>query len=54
MDAQDKRDDGVRREVQDEMGKRFDESVGQKKRRCTWCDMAHSVVYNQAWVRWVL
>ena len=26
----------------------------QKKERCAGCDMAHSVVYHQAWVRWLL
>ena len=25
-----------------------------RKRKDTWCDMAHSVVYYQAWVRWLL
>ena len=25
-----------------------------RRRKDTWCDMAHSVVYMQAWVRWVL
>ena len=25
-----------------------------RKRKDTWCDMAHSVVYMQAWVRWLL
>ena len=25
-----------------------------RKRKDKWCDMAHSVVYMQAWVRWLL
>lgn len=25
-----------------------------RKRKDKWCDMAHSVVYYQAWVRWLL
>ena len=24
------------------------------QKKDTWCDMTHSVVYYQAWVRWVL
>ena len=25
-----------------------------RKRKDVWCDMAHSVLYHQAWVRWLL
>ena len=25
-----------------------------RRRKDKWCDMAHSVVYYQAWVRWLL
>ncbi len=25
-----------------------------RRRKDTWCDMTHSVVYYQAWVRWLL
>ena len=25
-----------------------------RRRKDKWCDMAHSVVYYQAWVKWVL
>ena len=25
-----------------------------RRRKDTWCDMTHSVVYIQAWLRWLL